>query len=505
MSVTSYPEVTRVINRQGEIWSPETATTNTAFGEPIAVPITPVFQLDGLYGLPSKKFQTFTASTGSVSGGLTMKCQTGTGAYGYGVIRSRRVVRYRPGQGALSRFTAQFSAGTSGYTQRAGFFQQEQALMIGYDGTQFGVLRQNGGKAHIAKFTITAAASGAETITVTLNGTAFNVNVTATTIAENAAELGMATYNGWTVEYNGTQVLFLNNSVGVNAGSFSITSTGTLAATYSVSQTGVAHTDNWTYQANFNLDKLDGTGPSGMTIDPSKLNVYQIDFRWLGVGVIAYAIENQADGKMIHFHKEHYTNQNTTPHIDNPSFRVGYVAADVGGGGGTNITVQGGSMMGAIEGVIAPSEYPVSVRGVRTTNLTANTYGHLLTVKNRLICEDKVNTREVILKKVSAGAVSASSAPCTVFLYLDATWAANLTYNLFADTSVCSTYSTTETTITHANFTPLTSFNITSGAPQTIDVSDLRIIIPPNSRIGISIVSTGLLTRAEASLTFIED
>ena len=118
-----------------------TASASSAFGESISVPITPVLQLDALYGLETNKFETFTSGTGIVTSNTLMRASSGTGAYGYGVIRSKRAVRYRPGQGALARFTAQFSGIVTGYTQRAGFFAQEQALQVGYNTTgQFGIL-----------------------------------------------------------------------------------------------------------------------------------------------------------------------------------------------------------------------------------------------------------------------------------------------------------------------------------------------------------------------------
>jgi hypothetical protein len=159
----------------------EGATHRSAFGEQIAIPITPVIQLDGLYGLSEKNFETFSATGGSADTTNTlMRVQTGTSIGGYGVLRSRRAVRYRPGQGAMSRFTAAFTqsapgVGVAGYTQRAGFFTQEQALQIGYDGENFGILRQNEGKAHIETLTVSAGAGSAGNITLTLNGTPYVV------------------------------------------------------------------------------------------------------------------------------------------------------------------------------------------------------------------------------------------------------------------------------------------------------------------------------------------
>ena len=162
------------------------ASSTSAFGEQVTVPITPVIQLDGLYGLLDKNFETFTGPSlvGSIDGsaGVTtslMEVATGDG-YGYGVLRSRRAVRYRPGQGAMTRFTAAFTGsvdgttnlgvGITGYTQRAGFFTQEQALQIGFDDTngKFGILRQNGGKAQIETLTIATGAATSTTAQIEL-------------------------------------------------------------------------------------------------------------------------------------------------------------------------------------------------------------------------------------------------------------------------------------------------------------------------------------------------
>ena len=43
-------------------------------------------------------------------------------------------------------------------------------------------------------------------------------------------------------------------------------------------------------QSNWNGDKLDGTGTSGMTIDVTKANFYWIDFAWLGVGTVRFGV-----------------------------------------------------------------------------------------------------------------------------------------------------------------------------------------------------------------------
>lgn len=47
--------------------------------------------------------------------------------------------------------------------------------------------------------------------------------------------------------------------------------------------TGTA-VDTAVNQSSWNIDPLDGTGPSGITLDTSKVQIFTIDFEWLGAG-----------------------------------------------------------------------------------------------------------------------------------------------------------------------------------------------------------------------------
>lgn len=483
-----------------------TASASSAFGENISVPITPVLQLDALYGLETTKFETFTSGTGIVTSNTLMRASSGTGAFGYSVIRSKRAVRYRPGQGALARFTAQFSGIATGYTQRAGFFAQEQALQVGYNTTgQFGILRENGGKAHIHRFTITTAASGTENITVTLAGVAKTVSIPSGITTHNATGIGTHTFPGWIVDYQDSKVEFLATSVGPKTGTFSIASSGTLVATSTTAQTGIAHSSNWIYQDEWNFDTLTGIGgttnPSGVTLDPTKLNVYQINFRWLGVGEMRFAIENPITGDMMPFHHIHYSNRNNDVHLDNPSLKIGYVAAELNGASGVGVTVSGASMMGAIEGIINTTTYPIATTNTRSggMNVTDTIY-HLLTIKNNLISSNKINTREIILKRLTGGTTASASNPCTLYLYIDPTYSLPLDYTPIGNSS---SYSPTECLITGG--TPIAVFNITSGAPDHFDLDNLRLVLPPQTKFAVAVSSGAVMQTASCGVTFIED
>jgi hypothetical protein len=58
--------------------------------------------------------------------------------------------------------------------------------------------------------------------------------------------------------------------------------------------------DNNVAQASWNGDKLDGTGPSGYNLDPTKATILFMDFEWLGMGSVRVGFV--IDGKFITAH-----------------------------------------------------------------------------------------------------------------------------------------------------------------------------------------------------------
>ena len=72
-------------------------------------------------------------------------------------------------------------------------------------------------------------------------------------------------------------------------------------------------------QANWD-DPLNGSGASGMTLDKTKLNVWEIRFQYLGAGKIQLCIEDDSTGELIIVHTILYANLNTEPSVYNPNF-----------------------------------------------------------------------------------------------------------------------------------------------------------------------------------------
>lgn len=475
-------------------------SSRSAFGEPIAVPLTPIIQLDALYGFDPREFEILTSGTGMVDQGANktlFKVHTGTGPYGYGVLRSNRIIRYRPGQGVMARFTAMFENPQSGITLRAGLFAQEQSLVIGYDGEEFGILRQNGGKAEIVKLTITSNTAGVAS--VVLNGVSQNVTLSTTNTTTSAKEIAAAAFPGWITEQLDNTVSFLSTSVGVKTpGTYSLG--GTLTGTIAPIQTGVDNTLNWTYQTEWNIDKLNGTGDSGIILDPTKLNIFQIQFRWLGAGEIRYAIENPINGDMIFFHHEHYSNKNIDVHLDNPSFKIGYVAANLTGDSKIDAHVGGASMMAAQEGLNIDNNFPTAT-SISRSGLANTTVHSLITLKNGLIYQNKINLRKVKLKRLSVA--FQGNDPAVIYILLNGTKSTGYTLNKIGEFS-CVYKDTSTGSYTLANELPLAEFVLPINGSGTFDLDSLELTIPSGDNINIAISSTQSISSVSASVIWVE-
>lgn len=100
-------------------------------------------------------------------------------------------------------------------------------------------------------------------------------------------------------------------------------------------------------QANWNGDKLDGTGPSGITLDVSKTQIFWCDFEWLGVGSVRTGFV--INGQYIVCHTFQNANVQTSVYMTTAILPVRYEITNVSAGVGasmkhicTNVVSEGG-------------------------------------------------------------------------------------------------------------------------------------------------------------------
>jgi hypothetical protein len=81
-------------------------------------------------------------------------------------------------------------------------------------------------------------------------------------------------------------------------------------------------------QSQFNIDKLDGTGPSGYNIDLSKMQMWYIDYSWYGAGYVRWGVRG-TDGNVIYVHKLPNNNINNEAYMRSGNIPARYESSTV--------------------------------------------------------------------------------------------------------------------------------------------------------------------------------
>ena len=347
----------------------------TPFGDVLSSKSSPIFADSAIYGINTRDLLTTSATGGGVTqaNGL-WSCTTGTSVGGYGVLQSRKRIQYQGGQGSIARVSALFTTGVALSSQIAGIGHAESGLYVGYQNTNFGIQYVTGGVRAVVTLTITVASSNTENVTVTLNSVANTVAVTNSgNIQRSVWELAQGTYSGWRVTPVGATLIFVQGAAGpITIGNFSITATS-LAGTFASTTTGVTATTTFVAQSSWNGDKMDGTGASGVTLNPLKLNNYQLQLSHTSnpsVYVhVSSAANNNAD--YVRVHTFNLANTLTGPTFTNPSAPL--TIAAVSQGSTTNLTVSSAALSGFTCGDISfvsnRYSYPKILSATITTSL----------------------------------------------------------------------------------------------------------------------------------------
>jgi len=163
-----------------------------------------------------------------------------------------------------------------------------------------------------------------------------------------------------------------------------------IAFTSQIGQFGILFKSNgvsqFIPQSQFNVDKLDGTGTSGKTIDPTKLNLYTFRGGLYGILPLIFGWYAGADVGYVTCHIIDRTNQQTSPHLGNPTLPM---FAEVTG----EASLSTASWRGGICG-----ETPRSTKADRHQNvdvsdksIVANAITPVITLRNNTVFKGKQN------------------------------------------------------------------------------------------------------------------
>jgi hypothetical protein len=482
-------------------YTPTQKNEHGAFGEQITSHKTPIVQIANKYQIDPDNLDTLeifeaTGGTADNSGNL-FRCQTGTSAGGYGVIRTKETLNYRAGQGIDCLFTAAFTTGIATSIQFGGMFSLTETIAFGYDGADFSTLHSYGGVAEVQAIRVTASASGTEDIT--LDGDSLTgIVVTNSTVQTNAEELRAAlaadaTLSGkWKFEQVNEFVYCISKSVGDKTGSFTVS--GSLTASITEQAAGVAKTDNHTAQASWNVNTVPFSG-----FDPTKLNVYKIKFGYLGAANITYFVYDPNVGEFIEVHQVRWANTATTTHVGNPNFKMGWTSASLGSSG-TNLTVLGSSGAIFLEGdeVVKNNTFADE----NTVASVATTLTNLITIKNRTVYNDRFNLGKVFPIDVSIDNDHNKGAIIEVFRSADVAGTPNFQYEDRFNSIVL--VDKAGTTVT--NGTLIKAFTVAAGGDIDIDLTTLRTeLLPDETFVVAAKTISGTSTNMTATITWKEE
>ena len=373
-----------------------TDAQTTAFGETSVAEPTPVIQVSAQYGLTSE-VMTITNNGGTTYNGSSLfNASSGANPLGLASLNTKKQLAYKPGQGALSRFTAMFTLGVPNSLQAAGLINSEDAFAFGYIGENFGIIYSRNGVVEHQELTITTPAGGAENATITVDGVGYTVPLTSGTTDHNAQEIAAslsAQVENFLFSANNNIVSSIDQLPQPN-GAYAFSS-GSAVASWDQKQTGAEPTISLIPQSTWNRDNTPW-------LDPTKGNVYSISIQYLGFGNIQFYVEDEHSGDPVLVHQIEYANKNIIPSVSNPTFRVGWLARNLGNT--TDLVVSGASASGFIEGKSVLDTLPWAVESVDTAIGTTQT--NLITIRNRFHFGNKINRADIVPLMLSMGTES---------------------------------------------------------------------------------------------------
>lgn len=423
---------------------PEQILQTTAFGEITTALKDPEIQVSAQYDTSNLvRDVTVSGGTTGITGGEFF-ASSGVNAGGLSAIFTDNQIISKPGQGVEVVIGTRFDPPVADNRQTTGASTASDGILFGYLGTVFGTFFIHDGRVQVEELTITTPAGGAESTTITINGTGYTVPITSGTVQHNAAEIAdslnsqVALYN---FTQNNDQVVARSIFAAPESGAFSFSSPGAAVAAWVQISDGVVSMEDFTPQTSWSED----TFPA---INPELINTYKIVHN----GDISYSILDGTTGEFVLVHRSVHTNTEQTPMFSTSSFRL--VWASTNQGSTTDTTVRGTYAAAFNQGIrqqIIGTESAFNT--VAAVGLTAT---NILTIRCREVFGTKVNLGRILPIGITAATDSSKGAIMQVIK--NATFAGELNFQYQDKSGSIAETDTTNTTITGGEV--LTSFAI---------------------------------------------
>lgn len=249
-----------------------------------------------------------------------------------------------------------------------------------------------------------------------------------------------------------------------------------------------AGSDTWTAFASWS-DSFYSLGTNGqeVQIDPTKGNVYQIQFQWLGYGELKFYMEFPETGAFRIVHRIKYVNANTGTSLRNPTLPVMAMVENTTNN--TDIVLYTPSAMAFVEGKVenpAPP-HPLALNRTLVASDTGITTQHnLLTLSNQATWQTIANRIRARVRRLTVAVDGTKNV--TVRVIKNTTLGGTPSYTDYNANTSPIQYDTAGTTITGG--TVVFAATLQKVDAKEFDLDSWGIDINPGDKLTISAAST---------------
>lgn len=257
--------------------------------------------------------------------------------------------------------------------------------------------------------------------------------------------------------------------------------------------------ETWVAQSAWNNDTADGAQVLP-TLDPTKGNVYEIKFQFLGYGAILFYVNNVDNGRFHLVHIIKYGNSNTVPSLSNSSVPFQMYAGN--GATTSDIVVRSASVLLGVDG----PESRLGIRNALSQEVTGigSTDTAIFTLRNLSTYNSKTNTGKVYINMVNVSAIqNASSRAAIIKLVYGATLGGTPSYSAIDLGESIVEYDVAGTTVSGGN----TIFAVAVRADDSanINIDHLDIHIEPGETITLAASTATGTVDIFGCLSWLED
>lgn len=263
---------------------------------------------------------------------------------------------------------------------------------------------------------------------------------------------------------------------------------------------GVLHrnagSDTWIAQTAWNGDKCNGTGPSGLTLNPTYGTPLKIVYPFLGYGDIRFYIQDPATCNWVLAHMIQYANTTASTQLSNPT--LGFYAQSINSGATTNQIIYVGSVGVFLDG---PRMYLGPQYAANGSEAAVTTEANILAIRSATTINGVTNRGLMRLRQISL-ASQGGNGTATFFLRRGATLSGTTTFAAVSGTTaddgvtLTSAQSMASTNILATFSGGATIWNaiLNTGSNFTVDLTSQDIFIAP----GETLLITGSATASTA-------